>query len=62
MIKRLVRPGRSIDFFSQDSTTMDHTIFTPRLKLTLVTTAERGSLEFEWLHQLRSDEKASFWR
>jgi hypothetical protein len=41
---------------------MDHTLFTPQLKLTLITAAERGSQEFEWLHELRSDEKAAFWR
>ncbi|KAI4650480.1 hypothetical protein J4E93_002836 [Alternaria ventricosa] len=40
---------------------MDHTIFTPQLKLTRLMAAERGSQEFEWLHQLRSDEKAAFW-
>ncbi|KAH7128475.1 GNAT domain-containing protein [Dendryphion nanum] len=40
---------------------MESTIFTPRLKLTLVTKAGRGSQELEWLHELRSDEKATFW-
>ncbi|KAF1941201.1 hypothetical protein EJ02DRAFT_405123 [Clathrospora elynae] len=40
---------------------MEQTIFTPRLKLTLVTTAERGSPELEWLHELRSDEKSTWW-
>ncbi|KAL1799080.1 hypothetical protein ACET3X_003117 [Alternaria dauci] len=40
---------------------MENTLFTPQLKLTLITTAERGSQEFEWLHELRSNEKASFW-
>ncbi|KAF2838720.1 hypothetical protein M501DRAFT_1004531 [Patellaria atrata CBS 101060] len=40
---------------------MDPVIFTPRLKLTLITSAERGSKELEWLHELRSDEKAMFW-
>ncbi|KAK3368423.1 GNAT domain-containing protein [Podospora didyma] len=39
---------------------MDPTILTPRLKLTLITTAERGSPELEWYHQLRSDEKATY--
>lgn len=42
--------------------TMDHTIITPKLKLILLTAAERGSREFEWLHELRSDEKATWWR
>ncbi|KAI4188403.1 MAG: hypothetical protein LQ346_005317 [Caloplaca aetnensis] len=41
--------------------TMDHTIITPKLKLILLTAAERGSREFEWLHELRSDEKATWW-
>lgn len=41
---------------------MDQTLFTPRLKLSLITTAERGSQELEWLHELRSDEKATWWR
>ncbi|MCJ1437604.1 hypothetical protein MMC27_006991 [Xylographa pallens] len=40
---------------------MEPVIFTPRLKLTLVTKAERGSPELEWIHELRSDEKASWW-
>ncbi|EUC36905.1 hypothetical protein COCCADRAFT_86913 [Bipolaris zeicola 26-R-13] len=40
---------------------MDQTLFTPQLKLTLITTAERGSQELEWLHELRSDEKATWW-
>ncbi|KAF2493091.1 hypothetical protein BU16DRAFT_529313 [Lophium mytilinum] len=40
---------------------MDPIVFTPRLKLTLVTKTERGSLELEWMHDLRSDEKASAW-
>ncbi|EMD67357.1 hypothetical protein GGP41_007266 [Bipolaris sorokiniana] len=40
---------------------MDQTLFTPRLKLSLITTAERGSQELEWLHELRSDEKATWW-
>ncbi|KAG9193226.1 hypothetical protein G6011_03261 [Alternaria panax] len=40
---------------------MDRTIFTPQLKLTLITKIERGSHEFGWLHELRSDEKATFW-
>jgi len=41
---------------------MDPEIITPRLKLTLVTHAERGSQELEWLHELYSDEKATWWR
>ncbi|KAF2153186.1 hypothetical protein K461DRAFT_240577 [Myriangium duriaei CBS 260.36] len=40
---------------------MDPIVFTPRLKLTLVTQAERGSPELEWLHRLRSDEKVTTW-
>ncbi|KAF2803403.1 uncharacterized protein BDZ99DRAFT_468352 [Mytilinidion resinicola] len=40
---------------------MDPVVFTPRLKLTLVTKIERGSPELEWMHELRSDEKASSW-
>lgn len=41
---------------------MEPIVFTPRLKLTLVTTAARGSLELEWLHELRSNQKAMWWR
>jgi hypothetical protein len=41
---------------------MEKAIFTPRLKLTLVEKAERGSQELEWIHQIRSDEKATWWR
>ncbi|KAI4222334.1 MAG: hypothetical protein L6R36_006218 [Xanthoria steineri] len=41
---------------------MDSIITTPRLKLTLITSAERGTKEFEWLHELRSNEKATWWR
>lgn len=41
---------------------MDSIVSTPRLKLTLVTKADRGSQELEWLHELRSDEKATWWR
>ncbi|KAI4207242.1 MAG: hypothetical protein LQ348_000627 [Seirophora lacunosa] len=40
---------------------MDSVIVTSRLVLTLVTKAERSSPEFEWLHEIRSDEKASWW-
>jgi hypothetical protein len=41
---------------------MDPVLTTPRLKLTLLTHAEKGSEEFSWLHQLRSDKQAQFWR
>lgn len=41
---------------------MDSTITTPRLKLSLVTTAPRGSSEFNMIHELRSNEQSSFWR
>ncbi|KAK4691010.1 hypothetical protein P7C71_g5906, partial [Lecanoromycetidae sp. Uapishka_2] len=40
---------------------MDSVIVTSRLKLTLVTKAERGSPELEWLHQICSDEKTRWW-
>ncbi|KAF1835335.1 hypothetical protein BDW02DRAFT_289512 [Decorospora gaudefroyi] len=40
---------------------MEQTVLTPRLKLTLITTADRGSRELEWLHELRSDEKCTWW-
>ncbi|MCJ1390496.1 hypothetical protein MMC18_003356 [Xylographa bjoerkii] len=40
---------------------MDPIIFTPRLKLTLLTKAERGSPELEWLHELRSNKKSTWW-
>ncbi|KAK6364867.1 hypothetical protein LTS17_011771 [Exophiala oligosperma] len=40
---------------------METTITTPRLKLTLITSAEKGGPEFEWIHQLRSDEKSTWW-
>lgn len=40
---------------------MEPVVYTPRLKLTLVTKPERGSPEYEWLHKLWSDEKSSFW-
>ena len=46
----------------QRSDPMDPVIFTRRLKLTLVTKAERGSPELEWFHELRSNEKATWWR
>ena len=41
---------------------MNETLNTPRLKLTLVTKAVRDSEEFKWIHELRSDEKATWWR
>ncbi|KAK3687176.1 hypothetical protein B0T22DRAFT_121811 [Podospora appendiculata] len=41
---------------------MDPVILTPRLKLTLVTTAEKGSQDLAWYHQLRSNEQSSFWK
>ncbi|KAH7381342.1 GNAT family acetyltransferase-like protein [Phaeosphaeria sp. MPI-PUGE-AT-0046c] len=40
---------------------MERTILTPRLKLTLVEKAERGSQELAWLHAIRSDEKTTWW-
>ncbi|KIW16823.1 hypothetical protein PV08_04013 [Exophiala spinifera] len=40
---------------------MDTSISTPRLQLTVITAAERGSPEFEWVHQLRSDKQATWW-
>ncbi|KAL8832017.1 MAG: hypothetical protein Q9170_005050 [Blastenia crenularia] len=40
---------------------MEPIIATPRLRLTLVTEAKRGSPEFEWLHELRSNEKVTWW-
>ncbi|KAH0837041.1 hypothetical protein FOPE_04612 [Fonsecaea pedrosoi] len=40
---------------------MDAVILTPRLKLILLDKAEAGSKEFEWLHQLHSDEKTTWW-
>ncbi|KAK2768303.1 hypothetical protein FQN54_000156 [Arachnomyces sp. PD_36] len=40
---------------------MDAVILTPRLKLIRVTTAERGSPELEWAHELCTDLKASWW-
>lgn len=41
---------------------MDPVFYTPRLKVTLVTAAERGSAELEWMHEIRSDRQATFWR
>ncbi|KAL8860176.1 MAG: hypothetical protein Q9178_003440 [Gyalolechia marmorata] len=40
---------------------MEPVIFTPRLKLTLVTQMERGNPELEWLHELRSNKEATWW-
>ncbi|KAH7396132.1 GNAT family acetyltransferase-like protein [Pyrenochaeta sp. MPI-SDFR-AT-0127] len=40
---------------------MDPLLFTPRLKLTLVENAERGSPELTWLHEMRSNAQATFW-
>jgi hypothetical protein len=42
--------------------TMNEIITTPRLKLTLVTSAPLGSPEFNWIHELRSNEQSSWWR
>jgi hypothetical protein len=41
---------------------MQGTILTDRLKLTLIEKAEQGSQELEWLHEIKSDEKAQWWR
>jgi hypothetical protein len=41
---------------------MKRTLLTPRLKLTLVEEASRGTQEFEWMHELRSDEQTTWWR
>ncbi|KAE9968293.1 hypothetical protein BLS_005945 [Venturia inaequalis] len=40
---------------------MDPVILTSRLKLTLITTAEIGSPELEWVHELFSDKDATWW-
>ncbi|KAI9815032.1 MAG: hypothetical protein M1827_002875 [Pycnora praestabilis] len=40
---------------------MDPIIFTPRLKLTPLTKVGRGSPELEWLHELHSNEKTTWW-
>ncbi|KAL8795147.1 MAG: hypothetical protein Q9195_002302 [Heterodermia aff. obscurata] len=40
---------------------MDQTISTSRLKLILITKAERGSSEFAWLHEIYSNEQATWW-
>ncbi len=41
---------------------MEEVLTTPRLKLTLITHAERGSDELNWLHELRSDKQTTSWR
>lgn len=41
---------------------MDSIITTPRLKLTLLIHAAKGSEEFDWLHELRSNKQAQHWR
>ncbi|KAH4665496.1 hypothetical protein HBH78_201940 [Parastagonospora nodorum] len=33
----------------------------PRLKLTLITKAERGSEEFKWIHEVRSNVQSTWW-
>lgn len=40
---------------------MEPVLLTPRLKLTLITRAERGSEELTWLHELRSDKQSTHW-
>ncbi|KAG9187945.1 hypothetical protein G6011_01868 [Alternaria panax] len=40
---------------------MDPIIQTPRLKLTLLTTAPRSSQEFAWIHTLRSNTQSTWW-
>jgi hypothetical protein len=41
---------------------MERTASTPRLKLTLVTAAERGGPELKWIHEIRSNEQSTWWR
>lgn len=41
---------------------MDPVLKTERLKLTLITRAERGSEELSWLHELRSNKQTMAWR
>ena len=41
---------------------MESILTTPRLKLTLITHAERGSAELNWLHELRSNKQTTAWR
>lgn len=43
------------------SNNMEPVLTTPRLKLTLITHAERGSEELTWLHELRSDKQSTLW-
>jgi len=38
---------------------MDRILYTPRLKLTLITEAPRGSSELEWYHKLRSNDEVA---
>jgi RimJ/RimL family protein N-acetyltransferase len=52
------RPGLRSHGFSFD---MQSTISTPRLKLTLITSADRGTQEFAELHELRSDQQTTWW-
>ncbi|XPS79161.1 hypothetical protein M3J09_011148 [Ascochyta lentis] len=40
---------------------METVLITPRLRLSLVTRAERGSEELGWLHEWRSDELSMAW-
>ncbi|KAL5117408.1 hypothetical protein ACEQ8H_004724 [Pleosporales sp. CAS-2024a] len=40
---------------------MKSKIVTPRTKLTLITNLERDSQEFNWIHELRSNEQSSWW-
>lgn len=40
---------------------MEPALNTPRLKLTLLTHAERGSKELGWLHELRSNKQTTLW-
>ncbi|KAF3039982.1 hypothetical protein E8E11_005559 [Didymella keratinophila] len=40
---------------------MEPVLTTSRLKLTLITHAERGSEELAWLHELRSDKQTTSW-
>ncbi|KAF3034685.1 hypothetical protein E8E12_004333 [Didymella heteroderae] len=40
---------------------MEPVLLTPRLKLTLITHAERGSQELTWLHELRSNVQTNLW-
>ncbi|KAF2005919.1 hypothetical protein P154DRAFT_542430 [Amniculicola lignicola CBS 123094] len=40
---------------------MESLILTPRLKLTLIQSAEPHSEELSWLHELRSNKETTFW-